>query len=79
MLFFKIIIAAGLAATISARRVQVDQTVTLEVLQRRSVEFTPIIEKRLVLKTRDFGPGSPINSNISPSCSTACQSGPGCC
>ncbi|EGF97637.1 uncharacterized protein MELLADRAFT_124531 [Melampsora larici-populina 98AG31] len=48
MLFFKIIIAAVLAATISASPVQVDQTVTGEVLQRRSVEdeVTPIIKKR---------------------------------
>ncbi|EGF98350.1 uncharacterized protein MELLADRAFT_124535 [Melampsora larici-populina 98AG31] len=37
MLFFKIIIAAVLAATISASPVQVDQTVTREVLQRRNL------------------------------------------
>ncbi|EGG07459.1 uncharacterized protein MELLADRAFT_124534 [Melampsora larici-populina 98AG31] len=53
MLFFKFVIAAVLAATISASPVQVDETVTGEVLQGRSVEFTPIIEKRSSsLKTR---------------------------
>ncbi|EGG05890.1 uncharacterized protein MELLADRAFT_124541 [Melampsora larici-populina 98AG31] len=76
MLFFKIIIAAVLAATISARRVQVDQTVTCEALQQQYVEFTPIIEKRLsrLLKTCQYGPG-----NKPPVCWTECESGPGCC
>ncbi|EGF96936.1 uncharacterized protein MELLADRAFT_124533 [Melampsora larici-populina 98AG31] len=70
MRFFKIVIAAVLAATISASPVQDDQPVTREVLQRRFVEFTPIIEKRLRLKTR--GPPAP------PTCDP-CDDGPGCC
>ncbi|EGG05390.1 uncharacterized protein MELLADRAFT_124538 [Melampsora larici-populina 98AG31] len=52
MLFFKIVIAAVLAATTSGSPVQDDQTFTREVLQRRFVEFSPIIEKRSPLKTR---------------------------
>ncbi|EGG05892.1 uncharacterized protein MELLADRAFT_124542 [Melampsora larici-populina 98AG31] len=86
MLFFKIIIAAVLAATTSARRVQVDQTVNREVLQRRSVEFTSTIEKRSSkpLQTRGSKSNSvpnltkPQPQTINPPCDP-CDDGPGCC
>ncbi|EGG09904.1 uncharacterized protein MELLADRAFT_124537 [Melampsora larici-populina 98AG31] len=67
MLFFKyVVIAAVLAATISASLVQVDQPVTREVIQRRFVEFTPIIEKRSLLKTRE--PCNKCDDNSGRSC-----------
>ncbi|EGG09481.1 uncharacterized protein MELLADRAFT_95971 [Melampsora larici-populina 98AG31] len=77
MLFLKVVIAAVLAATISATLVQVDQPVTRDVLQRRFVEFSPFIEKRSLLKTRDSGPG-PGPAPRNPKC-RPCDDGTGCC
>ncbi|EGG04277.1 uncharacterized protein MELLADRAFT_89506 [Melampsora larici-populina 98AG31] len=78
MLFFKVIIAAVLAATISTSPVQDDQPVTREVLQRRFVEFTPIIKQRLHLKTRDSAPGPSPGPDDPPTCHP-CDDSPGCC
>ncbi|EGG12704.1 uncharacterized protein MELLADRAFT_86947 [Melampsora larici-populina 98AG31] len=86
MLFFKVVIAAVLAATIPASLVQVGQPVTRDVLQRRFVEFTPIIEKRFLLKTCDSDPGPHPNnppphkapSDEPPTCNP-CEGGGGCC
>ncbi|EGG05891.1 uncharacterized protein MELLADRAFT_124543 [Melampsora larici-populina 98AG31] len=83
MLFFKIIIAAVLAATISASRnpAQVDQTVPHEVLQRRQFEK----RSSRPLKTRDSG-NNPSPNTIKPQPTRPnpptchpCDDGPGCC
>lgn len=46
MFLFNIIVLAFLAVTISAKSVQDGPTEPLGVLQRRSLELTPSIEKR---------------------------------
>ncbi|EGG12710.1 uncharacterized protein MELLADRAFT_124539 [Melampsora larici-populina 98AG31] len=77
MLFFKVVIAAVLAATIPASLVQVDQPVTRDVLQRRFVEFTPFMEKRSLPPAPDPNAFKPIAPLPSPPTCEPCEEG--CC